>query len=105
MKTNECTNLITIPEGTEAIGMSAFADCTNLKEVKLPSTLREIGLYAFAGSGIEHLVIPEGVEKIGGCAFEDCKNLKEVKLPSTLEEIGLYAFEGCENIEIQKKEW
>ena len=78
MKTNECTNLIirtdsiTIPEGTEEIGMSAFADCTNLKEVKLPSTLREIG----------------------ACAFSNCKNLKEVKLPSTLRRIGMQAFAG-----------
>ena len=38
---------VKIPESVVIIGERAFADCVNLKEIKLPSGLREIRKGAF----------------------------------------------------------
>ena len=38
---------VVIPEGVTIIGDSAFFVCESLQEVRLPSTLKEIGNYAF----------------------------------------------------------
>ena len=55
---------VVIPEGTQYIGKSAFADCTRLEEVELPSTLIKIGKNAFFGcrnlkKAVIHGDIPE----------------------------------------------
>ncbi len=100
---------VVVPEGVEEIGSYAFANCTNLVSVTLPSTLEYIGYGAFRGTALASVVIPEGVENIGYEAFAYCTNLVSVTLPSTLESIGDNAFyntalasvalpEGVENI-------
>ena len=68
-----------------------FYECNELKEVKLPSTLKKIGERAFSYSPIEKIIIPDGVEEIEDFAFYACK-LKEVDLPSTLKEISYDVF-------------
>ena len=69
-----------------------FYECDELKEVKLPSTLKKIGEYAFSYSPIEKIIIPDGVEEIEDSAFYSCDKLKEVDLPSTLKEISWDVF-------------
>ena len=69
-----------------------FYECDGLKEVKLPSTLKEIGEYAFSYSPIEKIIIPDGVEEIEDFAFCACEKLKNVDLPSTLKEISWGVF-------------
>ena len=43
--------------------------CTNLTNVTLPSTLKEIGILAFCSTGIQNINLPEGIETIGASAF------------------------------------
>lgn len=57
----------------EIIGNSAFHS-TNLKEIELPSSLKEIGMSAFGNTKIEECIIPKSVEEIGRDAFYS-KNL------------------------------
>ena len=75
-----------------------FQNCFNLKEVKLPSTLTEIGSGLFSGCAIEEIEIPKTVKEIGWYAFSDCKNLKNINLPEGLENIGARAFSGCTSL-------
>lgn len=65
-----------LPDKLEAIGSSAFYDCSNI-----------------SGS----LIIPEGVTRIGSSAFSVCNAIKgKLSLPSTLKYIGTSAFERCD---------
>jgi len=53
-----------------SIGSEAFADCTGLTSVTLPSSLKSIGDLAFYGcSKLTSLKIPSSVTSIGYWAF------------------------------------
>lgn len=63
-----------------AIGERAFSGCTKIQMVIIPSSVREIGPYAFYGcTGIkERVTIGENVRSIGASAFYGCSFLPEV---------------------------
>ena len=61
----------------ESIGYRAFADCTGLKEVKIPDTVTELG----------------------NGAFSNCTAIKKVTLGTGLSGIGIGAFAGCDSLE------
>ena len=75
-----------------AIGSSAFSGCSKLKEITIPSTIKEIGGSAFSSSGLERVTLSEGLETIGMHAFSYCENLKEINIPSTVKTIYTSAF-------------
>ena len=53
--------------------VGAFQHCYNLKQVKLPKSLRNIYQYTFSGcSNLTQITIPEGVTYIGKDAFSYC---------------------------------
>ena len=84
------------------IGGSAFARCTNVKEIKLPETLETIGYCAFEScTGLESIKIPSKVKTIGGGAFEYCSSLKEINLPESIEKLGSEFIGGTQIEEIQ----
>ena len=114
---------VDIPEGIKSIGHDAFA-YTNLQELKLPTSLEEIGysiLYGvkgitsieipnklkiaryyggngdgpFAGSKIKEVTFENGIAKIPDNVMRKCAELEKVSLPNTLQEIGEYAFDSC----------
>ena len=76
------------------IGSGAFAGCSKLKEITIPSTIKEIGGTAFSSSGLEKVTLSEGLETIGMHAFSYCENLKEINIPSTVKTIYTSAFYG-----------
>lgn len=91
-------NLV-VEEGITAIGESDFSEYTNLKQAKLPDTLKKIGDYAFYGcSSLDLDSLPEGVTSIGQCAFFQCTSLSLTKLPAGLGRIPGSAFYQCENL-------
>mgnify|MGYP003302464600 CR=1 FL=1 len=64
-----------------------------LTSVKIPSTVKEIGGYAFAkNSSLSTVEFESGLEKIGVSAFQDCEKLYHINLPDTVSEIGEYCF-------------
>lgn len=72
-ETYALTTLI-IEEGITTIGYGCFSGCTNLKTVKLPSTLTSIGESAFANTSIEgETLVIDKVTSIGKAAFDSCK--------------------------------
>jgi hypothetical protein len=64
---------------------------------KLPSTLKEIGGYAFwrCASLDSSIEFPEGLQVIGESAFRECGELKRIKVPSAHVVIGDLAFSEC----------
>ncbi len=85
---------IILPEGIVKIGKWAFA-FTELEEINIPSSLRELGDNAFLRDTCLNcpIVLPEGVEEIGDNTFNQCFKLSiPPVLPSTLKRIGEWAF-------------
>ena len=80
-----CTNIETLVlgEGVESVGYYVFDSCDKIKNLTLPSTLKEcIGLNNLQ---IEELIFPDGMRTVGG--FENCPNLKSVFIPKTVDRI------------------
>ena len=65
-------------ENTE-ISDESFKGCYNLKTLRLPAGLTQIGYMATAECvNLESIVIPASVEEIGDRAFEDCRSLQSI---------------------------
>lgn len=94
----DCTR-IEVGEGITSIGEVAFARFTNpgLK-VSLPSTLTEIGSYAFALSELKEIEIPDSVNSIGDYAFA-YSAIKEMRLPDSLDFLGEGVFCAAESLQ------
>ncbi len=94
---------VIVPEGIAIIGPKAFdSDASNngiLEAVTLPSTLKEIGEYAFfRKKNLREINFPSGLMKIKENAFRNCESLHELVLPDSIVEIGEDAFHGCSSI-------
>ncbi len=87
---------VVLPTSLKSIGMAAFAGCKQLKSITFPSKLASIGSYAFNGSGLETVNTPAAIKTIGKGAFSRCEQLTSVKTnPNVIE---AYAFLGCTNL-------
>ena len=74
----------------------AFYNCKILKEVILPSNLKEIGRYAFGDCvALTNISVPEGVSVLQEGIFYGCYKMSGVTLPSTLTYIGDSCFRQC----------
>lgn len=87
-----CTFDIELPSSVERIGAYAFGGCTGLKYVDL-KRVKEIGTWAFNGSGLETANIDFESGELPEGAFFGCTSLKEVALGGSLKAIGNRAFE------------
>lgn len=79
-----------------------FADCQELKTIKLHDNLEKIGIGAFKNTNIEDIVIPDSVQEIGKYAFAYTKNLKHITLPAQckVDTFGLFLESAIESIRI-----
>ena len=90
------TSLV-IPEGVTWIGCAS--NCSELSEVILPSTAKNISSYAFAGcTSLKAITIPSGVNYIDQRAFLDCTKLEVIIVPDGITELPWAVFEGCTNL-------
>ena len=81
------------------IGVLAFAECTKLVNVEIPSSVTSIGSAAFdMCPNLLWMEIPSSVTSIGSLAFGDCSSLKSVEIPSSLKEIELQTFYCCSSL-------
>ena len=63
---------------------NSFYNCTNLREIILPTIINSIGCHAFFGcSSLKKITIPDSVTNIGIAAFAGCTALNEITLPFT----------------------
>ena len=85
-----------LPEGLEHLGTRAFSASYNninpgtLWHVVLPSTLTEMGDYAFEYQAhLTDLTLPDNMTEIPDYTFQNCGNLTTVDLPDALQRIRL----------------
>ena len=70
-----------VKNGVTRLADGCVSNCNNLKSVKLPETLEEIGVGAFqACKSLAGIEIPASVTKIGPIAFMNCSSLESVKM-------------------------
>ncbi len=86
-----------MPDGLTKISDGAFADCINLTDVTIPSTVTELGEMAFYRSGITEL-LASSVSVVGGNACDNCKSLRYAVL-GNLTKILDCAFKACTEME------
>lgn len=90
---------MSLPEGLQTIGSSAFYGCSSLSSVSLPEGLKTIGSHAFYNcSSLTSVFLPDGLQTIDYSAFEGCSSLTSVSLPEGLQTIGASAFKYCESL-------
>ena len=117
----DCTKLTSVDWGDdlEEIGVSAFegANAKAFKYLRLPSTVKTVGQYAFAKTSLQYIYFEEdtvtvkdnqgnvvkdeqgndvvtkvGINTIDAYAFSSNKNIKYVVVPTTLAVVGENAF-------------
>lgn len=77
----------------------AFRECPNLREVRLPESVRDIKSQAFVYCRkLQSVNLPDGMTHIGANVFSFCTSLPEVKLPANLKELESYAFSECTSL-------
>lgn len=93
-KLNEEIKKVVIENGVTNVGGHAFDGCTALKELSLSDTVRQIGIYAFSGTGLVTLETGPNMVMIYHYAFYGCKSLKTVSFHEGLKGMGNYSFCG-----------
>ncbi len=80
-----------------AIADNAFKDCSALTKVTLPSTVTQIGEYAFMGTAIKSVNL-KYVRTVGKGAFKNCTSLEFFTYGPYLENISDEMFYGCTSL-------
>ena len=88
-------------EGCQVVELrdNAFYECSTLRHIDLPDTLRKIGHHCFyACSSLEEISVPESVTDIGMGCFCGCAELSSASLPETLSSLPESCFRSCTSL-------
>ncbi|HKL94729.1 MAG TPA: leucine-rich repeat protein, partial [Clostridia bacterium] len=85
----------TLPNGLEKIDGYAFANCTSLAKIVIPSSVNMIDHHAFMYTALSDLTLPQNDITMGENVFLECDSLISVNIPAEFTKIGDYAFFRC----------
>ncbi len=90
-------------DSIEVIETSAFRRTDNLEKMNMPASLKRIDSWAFYDSGMFSsgtlkLKFPKGLKSIGYAAFGSCDSIEKLIIPDSVKKIGGEAFTGCDNL-------
>ena len=89
---------VSLPSSLKEIPFNCFKDCRYLKKVFVPSSVQEIRPSAFEGCiNLEEVVLSKGITEIKSLSFKNCTSLKKITIPDTVKIIG--GFQGCTALE------
>ena len=72
---------VVIREGVTSVGAYAFAGCTEIADVQLPSTLTTLGDRCFAGCiSLTSVELPQALTSAYGGPFADCLRLRSISM-------------------------
>ena len=92
----KCATLMQIPT-------LCFASCVNLRSIKIPSSVKSIGLMAFANcTSLAKLIFSSNSKcrSFLGSAFLNCCNLTCINLSKCMSIICEYSFAGCTSLKV-----
>ena len=97
-----CTTLrtINIPSSVTTIGRSAFRNCSNLKSIDIPNSVTSIKGHTFENcSGLRNITISNSVTSIESYTFYGCSSLQTITIPNSVTSIGYNVFYGCSSLQ------
>ena len=96
----DCKNLknITLSSSLTLIPMGAFSGCEALEELQVPASVKKIADLAFETSGLKEMELPMGVEMVGAGAFFNCQQLEKLAFPNSLKRLGVCCFLYCNKL-------
>ena len=98
----ETAHTLVIPTTLKEIGPYAFAYMQNLKRVVIPSSVRTIKRGAFAGcTNLSSITIEPGVRLIEGTSFAGTA-ITSITIPNTVKDLQTYVFEDCKKLKTEK---
>ena len=74
-------------DGVEAIEYAAFTGCSNLKNINLGNSLKQIGGKIFGSKYIKTIEIPSSIEEINSGAFTGCSAIERIYIHKKKDEI------------------
>ena len=92
---------LVIPSTVTQVGDFAFATCPNLYDVEMEALKADcrFGNNVFEQCpALQHVTLSEKVINIGDYMFNQCGLLESIRIPSTCTTIGSYAFQFCYSI-------
>ena len=84
----------TLPSTITQIGDYAFKECS-IETFRFPDGLKEIGQGAFMNSMVREVDLPDNLKSLHTGVFQGCQQLQVVKLGSKTDLICAYAFDNC----------
>ena len=91
---------VKLPSTIISIGSVAFANNYNLVSCTIPSSVTYIGEGAFSGcNSLQSITIPNSVTSIGDGVFFCCKSLQSITIPNSVTSIGVGAFSVCNSLQ------
>lgn len=80
----------------DTIGKRMFFNCSNLRKIILPSSIKCIDELAFNNcKSLQSISIPESVTSIGEKAFENCDSITTLTVPKNVTYIAITALKSC----------
>lgn len=91
---------VVIPSNVTRIDYCTFDGCRKLIEVLIPNaSLTQISGNAFRNcTDLRIIRLPETLEDIGTSSFENCESLRSIFLPANLRYFSQSSFAGCNNL-------
>ena len=94
----QCSELtaVTLPSTLVSIGKRAFTKCEALTSVQLPDAITSMGTYVFyKATGLTELTIPAGTTEVPQCLALDCSALESITLHDNITTLGTGCFRNC----------
>lgn len=89
---------VKLPSTLKTMGVYTFSKCSALKKITLPESLTKFGIGTFSESGLTIVILPSKITSIPQKGFYKCKQLEAISLPTNMSMIGISAFEECDHL-------